>query len=80
MRLKTCFGRFSGLSSAQPATTSRPAAVALARIEAHTGIRLVERMGRNPFRDDPCPSVPDARGAAIGRPARAAPVGTRPGV
>ena len=50
IRLKTCFGRFSGLSSVQPATISKPAAVAPARIEIQTGIRLVERMRRNPFR------------------------------
>src|SRR5271163_2021568 len=50
IRLKTPCGRSPGLSSVHPATISRPLAVIPARIETHTGIRLVERIGRNPFR------------------------------
>src|SRR5262249_45910517 len=64
------FGWLSGLPSAQPATASKPAAVAPARIEAHTGNRFVEHMGRNPFRGDPVrlsPAIePTARGAPWG--------------
>src|SRR5271170_1520830 len=51
MRVTTLSGGAPFLSSAQPATTSKPATAVAAKIETQTGTRLFESMKRNPFRD-----------------------------
>jgi hypothetical protein len=51
MRVNTFSGGAPFLSSAQPATTSKPATAVAAKIETQTGTRLFESMKRNPFRE-----------------------------